>query len=336
MSSGPNASPHAPRPWGYWTQVKLQILSDYLNPFLTACQGQDEVVYLDAFAGEGEGISRVTGETFSGSAVRALVARSVNGHQFTRLRYFERETKAAALEDKLRADHPDRDIKVYGGDCNTRLRDALSDLADVRWAPTFAFVDPDGLEVDWNTLRLLASHKHGSKYKTELWLLFSSPAPMRVLGLNKPMTDEAADQVTRLFGSEHWRPIHELRKAGILTAEEARNEFVNLMRWRLEQALGYQWTHPLLLKTEQGAPVYHMIFATDNAAGNKIMSSIYTNAASIIPDMAREAREYRPGAQMSFGVVDNSPVKYEYLAPSSPPGVGDEEPDGPGRYRGPS
>src|SRR3954451_7976538 len=45
----------APRPWGYWTEVKLEILGDYLNAFLTASQSQREVIYLDAFAGEGHG-----------------------------------------------------------------------------------------------------------------------------------------------------------------------------------------------------------------------------------------------------------------------------------------
>src|SRR4051794_4308272 len=119
----PAARGHAPRPWGYWTEVKLEILGDYLDAFLTACQSQREVVYLDAFAGEGQGLSRVTGEVFQGSALRALEARGHNGHHFTRLRYFERESKAGALEARLRADYPGRDIRVYGGDCNTRLRD---------------------------------------------------------------------------------------------------------------------------------------------------------------------------------------------------------------------
>lgn len=317
----------APRPWGYWTEVKLQILGDYLDAFLTACQSQREIVYLDAFAGEGHGLSRVTGEVFQGSALRALDASSHNGHRFTRLRYFERESKAAALEARLRADYPDRDIRVYGGDCNTRLRDALDELRDVRWAPTFAFVDPDGLEVDWRTLEMLAAHKRGSKYKTELWMLFASSAPMRVLGLRKPMTADAAAQITRLFGTTDWRPIHELRRAGALSAEEARDEFVNLMRWRLESDLGYSRTHPLHLKSERGVPLYHMIFATDNKAGDRIMSSIYAAAARTIPDMAREAREHRPGAQLSLGLQSEEPVSYEYEPPRRPPDPDDPDLD---------
>lgn len=317
----------APRPWGYWTEVKLQILGDYLNAFLTACQSQKEVVYLDAFAGEGHGLSRVTGEVFQGSALRALEARGHDGHRFTRLRYLERASKAAALEARLRADYPGRDIRVYGGDCNTRLRDALDELRDVRWAPTFAFVDPDGLEVDWRTLEMLAAHKHGSKHKTELWMLFSSTAPMRVLGLRKPMTVDAAAQITRLFGTTAWRPIHELRRADELSAEEARDEFVSLMRWRLETDLGYARTHPLLLKSERGVPLYHMIFATDHEAGDRIMSSIYAVAARTIPDMAREAREHRPGAQLSLGLPSEEPVGYIYDPPRPPPPPDDTEPD---------
>jgi three-Cys-motif partner protein len=317
----------APRPWGYWTEVKLQILGDYLDRFLTACQSQREVVYLDAFAGEGEGLSRVTSKVFQGSALRALEAVGHNGHRFTRLRYFERESKAAALEARLRADYPGRDIRVYGGDCNSRLRDALDGLRDVRWAPTFAFLDPDGLEVDWRTLEMLAAHKRGSKYKTELWMLFASPAPMRVLGLRNPITADAAAQITRLFGTTAWRPIHVLRRAGALSAEEARDEFVNLMRWRLESDLGYARTHPLHLKSERGVPLYHMIFATDSEAGGRIMSSIYSAAARAIPDMAREAREHQPGAQLSLGLRNEEPVSYVYEAPRRPPLPGDGDPN---------
>ncbi len=308
------ARERAPRPWGYWTEVKLQILADYLGPFLTACQSQPEVVYLDAFAGDGHGLSRVTGEKFQGSALRALEAQGRNGNRFTRLRYFEREGKAAGLEERLRADNPGRDIKVYGGDCNARLRDALDELHAVRWAPTFAFLDPDGLEVDWQTLEMLAAHKSGSKYKTELWMLFASPAFMRVLSRKDP-TDEAAAQVTRLFGTDAWRPIHQMRAANELSPEESRNEFVNLMRRRLEVELGYARTHSLHLKTERGVPLYHMIFATDNEAGDRIMSSVYTAAAQTIPEMAREARERRPGAQLSLGLPSEETVSYVYEPP---------------------
>lgn len=48
------------RSWGYWTRAKLQMLADYLAGFATASKGQAERVYLDAFAGEGSGLDRLT------------------------------------------------------------------------------------------------------------------------------------------------------------------------------------------------------------------------------------------------------------------------------------
>src|SRR3954462_15181151 len=85
-------SPDDPRTWGFWTEAKLSILRDYLDSFLLASQSQPERIYLDAFAGQGRGVSRVTGEAFSGSARIALEAEAGGG--FTRLYFFEREDKA--------------------------------------------------------------------------------------------------------------------------------------------------------------------------------------------------------------------------------------------------
>lgn len=78
-------SEHQGRPWGYWTRLKLAILAEYLPAFLRASAGKtSEFVYLDAFAGEGLGIDRLTGEEFNGSARIALETNEAGG--FTRLR----------------------------------------------------------------------------------------------------------------------------------------------------------------------------------------------------------------------------------------------------------
>ena len=71
------------RTWGYWTQAKLQILARYLQAFATASKGVSERVYLDAFAGEGLGIDRLTGEeqgAASGGAVVVDVDDRDAGH----------------------------------------------------------------------------------------------------------------------------------------------------------------------------------------------------------------------------------------------------------------
>ncbi len=90
------------RPWGYRTRAKLAILNDYLPAFLQADAWQDdEYVYLDAFAGEGRGVDRLTGEEFQGSSRIALATKARRDARFTRLRYFEQESKAVSSSHDL-------------------------------------------------------------------------------------------------------------------------------------------------------------------------------------------------------------------------------------------
>jgi three-Cys-motif partner protein len=320
-------SEHAGRSWGYWTQLKLAILNDYLPAFLRASSGRAaEFVYLDAFAGEGRGIDRLTGEEFNGSARIALETDVAGG--FTRLRYFEQANKAKELQDKLTTDYPGRDIRVYGGDCNTEIRKALADLRDLRWAPTFAFVDPDGMELAWQTLEHLAEHKRGYRpvasqkpeYKVELWLLFPTQGLIRTLALDEAKFRTAdAERATKLYGTDAWRAIYDQRVAGALGAHEAREEYVNLMRWRLSRDLGYAKTHPFELKNTRGNTIYHMVFATDNEVGDKIMSGLYAKAARLAPAMQREARDRTKGqASLDLGDVPYAGPGYEYEPPWEP------------------
>jgi three-Cys-motif partner protein len=317
------------RSWGYWTQAKLAILADYLPAFLRASAGKaSEYVYLDAFAGEGR-VDRLTGEEFNGSARIALDADAAGG--FTRLRYFERASKARELEDQLSAEYPERDIKVYGGDCNTELPKALAALHELRWAPTFAFIDPDGMEFAWRTLEQVADHKRGYRpvgstkpeYKVEMWLLFPTQGLIRTLALSpEKLLPEHKQGATRLFGTGAWRAIYERRLDGTFNAAEAREEYVNLMRWRLSTDLGYAKTHPFELKNTLGRTIYHMVFATDNNAGDRIMADLYTKTAKAMPAMQQEARDRQKGqATLELGEVNYVNATYEYEPPWEPPEV---------------
>lgn len=319
------------RVWGFWTQAKLQMLAEYLGRFAQASKGQAERVYLDAFAGEGHGLDRVTGEKFHGSARIALDAGEDAG--FTRFRYFEMGQKAAELQQRLRAEYPGKDIKVYAGDCNEKIPEALSELSSLKWAPTFVFLDPDGMELKWQTLKALADHKRGYRktgsdkpeYKVEMWMLFPTSGIIRTLALDDAkVTGGDFDRATRLYGSDEWRPIYRRRKAGEISAAEARAEYVNLMRWRLERALQYGAAHAFELRNSKG-PLYHMIFATDHAAGTRIMSSIYAKAAKQLPEMYREAKDRALG-QGAFDLGDAhlaSNEGYRYEPPWEPPGLPD-------------
>jgi three-Cys-motif partner protein len=318
------------RSWGFWTQGKLDVLRRYLPALTLASKTTSEVIYLDLFAGEPENVQRGTGEPMQGSPDIALQTVP----QFTRLRFFELAPKAVALEAHLRARYPSRDIKVHSGDCNVTITEALHQLESVRWAPTFAFIDPNGPDFHWSTLRALANHKQGRKYKVELWLLFPVGLFTRNLPVKRAIATESADALTAMFGTGQWGQIYNDRLAGVLDGRAAAEEYLNLMRWRLEKVLGYRRTHSLEVKNEQGARLYDMIFATDNEAGDRIMTHLYNQALKEFPAMRREAvarhkaapapapveplelfdlREYGPNPE-----PEAPPVTYRYEPPEPP------------------
>lgn len=163
--------------WDWWSEVKLQILSDYLRGFTTAVRGRsNEAICLDLFAGSYENTRRHATGTFPGSAKIALETDP----PFTRLAFFELPEPAADLEEAIRGARPaDHRWRVFPGDCNETLPLALSWLDGVRWAPTFAFLDPRGLQVAWSTVARLAAWRADKKTKVEQWILLPEPALAR-------------------------------------------------------------------------------------------------------------------------------------------------------------
>ncbi len=245
------------RYWGFWTRGKLDLLRRYLDAFTTASKGQREIIYLDLFGGQPHNRDRLTDENLDGSARIALGTADA---RFTRLRFFEIEPYASRLRTALVPDYPDRDFRVISGDCNQTVTGALRELAPYDWAPTFALVDPNGPDVHWSTVEALAGFKKPHLTKVELWVLLAAGMFIRTLPRDGRVRPEDAAKLTQMYGTEQWRAIYEARVGVRLSPADAREEYVNLMRWRLQHVLRYQRTHPLEIFNERGNPIYHMIF----------------------------------------------------------------------------
>lgn len=326
--------------WDWWSELKLKVLADYLQGFTRAVRGKSqEAIYLDLFAGSFDNDRRHGIGTFPGSAQIAL--NTVPG--FTRLAFFELVGPAAQLRTDVDAARPgDPRWRVFEGDCNQSLPSALSWLEPVRWAPTFAFLDPRGLQVAWTTVEALAAWRRDKRTKVEQWILMPEPALARVLGLRGVSGQRSAERLDRLFGSRDWLPIHQGRRSGALAPEAMRAEFVNLYRWRLENELGYGTTHALQIVNTAGHPVYTLVFATDSSPGDAIMRHLYGSAAtSTIPAMqarAQVARQHRreddagllriPGFdEFEIETAAGTPGSYDHLPPWRPAAISDDELD---------
>jgi hypothetical protein len=82
------------------------------------------------------------------------------------------------------------------------------------------------------------------------------------------------------------------------------------------------------MKNTTGQAIYTMIFETDHAAGNTIMSHIYRKAAEKQPQMLAEVRATKEAARQEasgvLGLFDplprqvNGQAKYEHVPPQPP------------------
>ena len=208
------------RTWKPHSYEKLSILTDYLEVFAKASSSAANRVYLDAFAGET--LNRIAGtdRTFPGSAETALEVKP----PFTHIRLFELSRKRVGELSGLVAGRPN--ARVVQGDCNVTIPTALASLPVQ--APTFAFLDPDGLQVEWATVKAIADHKRkyaesAGKYKVEMWILFSTSGMVRMLGKNREavgenrLLDEPSLGLAPLYIKKIFQIVRELNAAHGMT-----------------------------------------------------------------------------------------------------------------------
>jgi three-Cys-motif partner protein len=250
------------------TRVKLSIFGDYVRNFVRASKRAPDRIYIDGFAGGARGIDPTTGDEYDGSAALALAVDP----PFTEVFLVEQDEGRVGVLQKLSGSHPS--VRVFPGDVNVEMPKLLAGVN--RRAPTLAFLDPEGTQLHWKTLELLAAHKRGySKTKIELLILF--PLQMAVLrllnfktGVIKPGHGRRLD--TMLGAESPYREIVSMRMTGkISTPEETEIAFLNAYADGLHRRLGYRHVLHREVAGATGRPFYYLVFASDSDVGREIM-----------------------------------------------------------------
>jgi three-Cys-motif partner protein len=126
-----------------WTEEKLMILDAYLKAFAQACRKAGGWYGLDLFAGGGLNWSEVRDREINGSPLIALEAEAPPA---TLVVACEHDRKAHKALGARTARYGDR-ARVFREDANKTIGKMLA-LVPNR-APAFAFLDPEGSELDW-------------------------------------------------------------------------------------------------------------------------------------------------------------------------------------------
>lgn len=186
---------------GKWSVEKLGLLRRYLVAYLKIltnqawCRGYE---CIDAFAGTGKPKSRDEQRYIDGSPRIALSLKPA----FTQYHFIEQESWQVARLEKLRAEFADRSITIYHGDCNKILREQiLPQLPYVSRKRAIAFVDPLGMQFEWETMERLAEAK-----TVEIILNFPVMAINRGVLRKHPelISKTSRERLNRFWGTGDW------------------------------------------------------------------------------------------------------------------------------------
>jgi three-Cys-motif partner protein len=259
---------------GFWSEIKLDILTKYWPEYTKIVTKQSwdfTTLYVDAFAGSGQHLSRTTGEFVKGSPARALeVKPAFHEYHFIDMD----EAKVKSLEE-LAENRPN--VTVHHGDCNQILMQHVFPRAEYKnFKRAVCLLDPYSLQLDWTAIE-----RAGEMGSIEIFLNFPIMDINRNVLRDGPSSGKVA-QMTRFWGDESWRtaayrPVPTLW--GDSTLEKVANpELVGAFRSRLMDVAGFKHVpEPLAMRNSQRATVYYLFFAGPNKTGAKIVNWIFND-----------------------------------------------------------
>lgn len=275
---------------GIWTSKKLLALEHYLAFYVMALKNQPFTLhYADAFAGTGSHVPAVEeGQTllmpfedFEGSVAKALeVAPGFDRYHFNDLN----SDHVGELE-RIKANHPAKDIRIYQRDANQFVPDFCASLG--RDDRAVLLLDPYSTELDWATLEHVADSG-----KVDLWLLFPISVILRMTPTQgTKIRPEWQNTLNRLLGTDQWvdalykpidvPPINDLFGESDSISQTQRLNVDELERWvteRLKTLFPYVG-EPLRLQNN-GRPLFLFYFAVSNK--NRAAWGLAAKAASHI------------------------------------------------------
>lgn len=258
---------------GEWSEIKLEIIREYARAYSTILSAQTKArlyhVYIDAFAGPGQHLSRATRELVPGSPLNAIMVRP----QFREFYLIDvRQARTNYLRELV---GPRPDVHIYKGDCNeVLLRQVFPYLRYEQFRRGLCVLDPYGLHLDW---RVIAA---AGRMKTlDVFLNFPVQNMNRNVFWRNPDAVDASqvERMNRFWGDNSWRAIvYQTARNLFGEPEKEPNEVVaEAFRERLRNVAGFEYVpEPRPMKNSRGAVIYYLFFASANKNAEKIARHI--------------------------------------------------------------
>lgn len=258
------------RPSGVWAEEKLDYLRRYIEIFEFSMQKKWDVRnYIDILAGPGKNFIKEKKVYILGSPLIALTIDPPFSNY-----YFIEENKTCFDALSTRVNLFSSSVKLYNADTNKIIDTVLSDLQKMEDSSlNLAFIDPEGLEVEWTTIEKLGRIKR-------MDLIFNYPQQALTRNMPQLSNSPPANKVDRYFGDTHWREIFSKWKS--------RNNLSGVHRELMEYYLsklsqfGYSelkrddevLDEPLMRNSQKHAPLYRLMFASKHPLGQDFWRKI--------------------------------------------------------------
>jgi three-Cys-motif partner protein len=259
---------------GDWSELKLEILKKYAAAYSKILSARTKAslfhVYIDAFAGAGQHISKATQEFVPGSPLNALAVEP----QFREFHLID--IAPEKIENLREMIGRRRGVFIYQGDCNEiLLRDVFPRVQYDQYRRGLCVLDPYGLHLNWNVISTAGHMK-----SLDVFLNFPIQDMNRNVFRHDPeAVDESQIRRMNLFwGDESWRNVvYETKWNLFKMPEKEPNEVIaEAFRRRLREVAGFNFVpEPLAMENSKGAIIYYLFFASQNKTAAKIAHEIF-------------------------------------------------------------
>ncbi len=296
MSWNQNVLNEPPADWGGpWTEKKLDAFVKYVKAYLTILKQypQWKTIYFDGFAGSGSKekekeiksdlydeleITKEEERIYKGAAERVLTLDDNLGFDYY---YFidKKESSLGKLRNKLsqKVDLSKRKVSFKPGDANKWIIDLANALKTQSFA-ALVFLDPFGMQIDWSSIEALKGTR------SDVWILVPTGIIVNRL-LDRAGELKYTDKLQSFFGLSEQEIKAIFYKQEVKSTLFGEIESISKISKPIEkiakiyvERMKSIWKHvteePLRLDNRNGVPLFHFVFASNNANGLKIANQI--------------------------------------------------------------
>lgn len=255
-----------PDPVGPWSEKKYSLMGGYCEIFNAGIKNKfTNRVYIDLFAGAGYAPIKGKNKILKSSSLIALSIPT----PFTKYIFCEMdEEKIAALEQRARREHPDKDMVFIHGDSNFTVDQVIIEIQKLGLSTiSFAFVDPFSLNLHFKTIEKLAQLG-----RIDFLILLAL-----MMNANRNLHNfilEESKIIDLFINKSDWREP-------FLNGDARKEDFIKFLAKTYDQNmlnLGYKVRNeglkPKVDADEFNLSLYYLAFYSKNNLGNKFFSEI--------------------------------------------------------------